>query len=258
MLIYENTTQRLREEASEVFSGGYSKFWMAPLCINAKDRSLQWIMVRTSHSIHCSFALPCRCEIMQISWHTKCFKFQCFQCTVADFTFFFFLIGVCIPLFLHKHNMANNNKYHYYSQLNFYGCIGFTGWSCPLSETAMGHYEKQLCGQQKPFDAGITPTWAVPGPFAVPETQRHCVLQCTLLNNGKGLPPLLYNHPTKMPHTCARHRSAQPWLRHQGGPGKLTPCWGVLCNFRLQKHQLLHKHSWKLPYFEALFWFDLY
>lgn len=129
MLIYENTTQRLREEAGEVFSGGYSKFWMAPLCINAKDRSLQWIMVRTSHSIHCSFALPCRCEIMQISWHTKCFKFQCFQCTVADFTFFFFLIGVCIPLFLHKHNMANNNKYHYYSQLNFYGCIGFTGWS---------------------------------------------------------------------------------------------------------------------------------
>jgi len=28
----------------------------------------------------------------------------------------------------------------------------------PLSQTAMGHYEKQLCGQQKPFDAGITPT----------------------------------------------------------------------------------------------------
>lgn len=93
---------------------------------------------------------------------------------------------------------------------------------------------------------------------AVPESQRHCALRCTLLNNGKGLPPLIYNHPTKIPPYCAQHCSAHPWLRHQGGPWKLTLCWGTQCNFKLQKHQHLHNHSWKLSYFKAQFQFDLY
>lgn len=198
---------------------------MAAPRIKAKERSLQWIIVRTSHSVRCSFTRQRRSEITQIPVTQQTVEVSIFSVR-CDSTLREFFVGVCSPVFLHISctvitretikniiNIPNSIFYAYICFTERFRSLCHWRWEWTANQQLLRPWKPLYADTASPSESLRGCDWHP----ALTPTPTHFIKQCK-----KDLYTLFIIVPTKISCNCPLELVNPPLAKAlRKGPGKL-------------------------------------